>query len=164
MIVLGIDPGMTSRNPTGLAVVDCYSNDLLASMTVPIIKKAPWTRQLTMIAEAIVVALDSPQYDIAGAAYELPHVANNPRVAIQLAHVGGVVVGICALRGIPCIGISPAEAKLALAGHGAADKEAMMRATKNIFGRLMSKDEADAAGVALAGQGSLFRRQLLETT
>jgi Holliday junction resolvasome RuvABC endonuclease subunit len=71
------------------------------------------------------------------------------------------VVGICALRGIACVGVSPAEAKLALANHGHADKAAMMRAAAHIFGRSISKDEADACGVALAGQGLLFQQQLL---
>lgn len=168
MIVLGVDPGLTQRNPTGLAVVDTHGPTLLSSMVIPVVKNAPWSRQLTMIAEAVAIVI-STSPGIQGAAYEYPHVRRNrqgevlnPQVPIKLAHVGGVVITICSMQNIPCCHVQPAEAKMALTGNGAAGKPEMTRVARSIFGRPgLTKDEADACGVALAGEVILFQREIL---
>ena len=74
----------------------------------------------------------------------------NPQSALDLAACCGAVLGAAGERGVRCRLISPQGAKVALAGHGGADKTAMMAAVEHRFGCRLSKDRADAVGVALA--------------
>jgi Holliday junction resolvasome RuvABC endonuclease subunit len=46
--------------------------------------------------------------------------------------------------------VTPSQAKLALAGRGNADKQMMIDAVRQQFGRTVPKDQADAVGIALA--------------
>jgi len=50
---------------------------------------------------------------------------------------------------------------VALTGQHTATKEMMQRAARVLFGRELSEHEADACGVALAGEASVRRARLV---
>lgn len=155
MIVLGIDPGLTRQNPTGLAIlddrlflVDCHSispkgdgwQQVVGMIAVNIARfLGSWVKDDPLIACNILIS------------YELPHVATNPQATIKLAHICGIIVANAMQYGFPVIGIQPSEAKKALTGKGNASKDEMIAAAQQQFGLSLPKDIADACGIALAG-------------
>lgn len=153
MIVLGIDPGLTRKNPTALAFLN-DSGKLLSSETfAPARTKMPWIDFVWTLTGELspIIAKHQVGNGIEFIAYELPHVATNPQASIKLAHVCGVIVGVAASFDIPVIGVQPSEAKKALTGKGNASKEEMIAAAQRQFGLSLPKDVADACGIALAG-------------
>lgn len=151
MIVLGIDPGLTRQNPTGLALLN-DSGKLLSSETfAPARSKMPWQNFLYVLADEILEFVWSEKDRIDLIAYELPHVAINAQSAIKLAHVCGMVITSASRYEIPVIGVQPSEAKKALTGKGNASKDLMIFEAQQQFGLSLPKDIADACGIALAG-------------
>lgn len=154
MIVLGVDPGLTKENPTGIAVVETDGDgELVHSCTVYAPKKALWTARLSLIVCSLQkIITDFPS--IALVTYEYPFIGNNSQSTIKLAHVGGA----CYALGRPCQMVFPAQAKVALTGDGKANKAAMVKMARNMFGVSVTKDEADAIGIAMAGE-AIYRRE-----
>ncbi len=156
MICLGIDPGTSTANPLGWALVAQERGALAlhaADCLVPA-GRAP----LVFLA----LALDAlPLWPLDGVAVEGAHVERNPQSALRLAEVVGVVASFAARRGVPLLRCQPVQAKLALAGDARADKPAMMRAARQQFGAALPKDAADAVGVAVWGLGELRERELI---
>lgn len=149
MKIIAIDGGITRANPAGIAVLAMERPPVLvASCTAHTTAKA-W--QARVDAVGAVVADLAAHHDVHALAYELPHVRNNAQTALKLAMLCGVLRRVAQERGIPAIGVQPSQAKAVLAGRGNATKAQMMSAARRAFGRELSKDEADAVGVALAG-------------
>lgn len=148
MIVLALDPGFTKQNPLGIALLGSPTVLLDHRIHVPD-DKVLWEARLP----AIISFLDCYMTDrgtVEAVAYEIPFCGKNPLVAIMLAHVGGIARALAWHHGVPCVMVRPSQAKLALTGHGGATKEMMMREAGRRFGITLTKDEADAVGVALA--------------
>lgn len=166
MLVLGIDCGLTPRNPVGAALVETDPQPRLvwsACFTPP---AKEWVDRVAEVGAWLASWLhESFVLDRRPGlvVYEISHVEENPQVAIQLAHVGGAIAGICGFAKLPVIQVQPAQAKQALTGYHGASKADMMRAARLVFGQVLTKDAADAVGVALAGEGLYRRRRLIET-
>ncbi len=77
----------------------------------------------------------------------------NVRTAISVGQASGLALATAARRGIPVTCYSPNEVKLAVAGHGAADKrqvQAMVTRTLHLDTPPSPPDAADALALALA--------------
>jgi len=153
-VVLGLDPGFTKQNPTAVAMVRLSDRHLLGrSLFVPDVE-LPWEERLP----GLLAWLDEyigMRREIEALAYEIPFSGPNQAVGIMLAHIGGVAQTLAWLHGLRCVKVRPAQAKLALAGKGNATKDDMIAAAAKVFGQNMTKDEADACGIALAAEGLL---------
>jgi crossover junction endodeoxyribonuclease RuvC len=70
-----------------------------------------------------------------------------------LSEVRGAVLMELARRGVPREDVSPAETKMAIAGHGRAEKDQVARMMCALLGveHFSSEDASDAAAVAFAG-------------
>jgi Holliday junction resolvasome RuvABC endonuclease subunit len=156
MNILGIDLGLTSANPCGVALVQTEPLQLRDWCELAPERGEDWPRAIDRLARDLADTL--ALWPVGIVAYEVPHLRDNTQTLVKLAHAGGVVRALAALRGLPCVGVSPAEAKLALAKNSQASKADMIAAAKQVFGVRLPKDVADAAGVALAGDG-LWRRE-----
>jgi Holliday junction resolvasome RuvABC endonuclease subunit len=149
VIVLGIDPGTSKRNPAGLAIVDSYGPTLLHTASVGL---GSWQASAAAVYE---VAMRLRDYHYEAVAYEYPHLVNNPQVAIKLAHFGGVALAIGVAACVPVVAVQPVEAKQSLTGDHRADKAAMIRTARLLFEVELSSHLADACGIALAGEAKL---------
>lgn len=152
--ILGIDPGLTKPNPVGLALVGPLHKLYDYCFYTPD-QSLPWSERLPAIVQFIEDYIAAHRENIQAVAYEIPFVGPNPLVGVMLAHIGGIIQTLAWQRGLPCIMVRPAQAKIALTGHGNASKEMMIREVSRRFNILMTKDEADAVGIALAGMEAL---------
>lgn len=151
MRALGLDPGTTRRNPVGVALVRWGLDEprpaLLGSAQL-----LPGTSEsLSDFLGRLGARLRADWLngvEILGV--EWPFVGENAQSALDLAACCGVALAAAGERGLSTYQLSPQQAKLALAGHGGADKDAMMAAARARFGRQLPKDQADAVGIALA--------------
>jgi crossover junction endodeoxyribonuclease RuvC len=76
----------------------------------------------------------------------------NVRTAMSVGQASGIVMAEAAARGCDVVEYSPNEIKLAVAGHGSADKQQMERMVQTLIGidtPLRPVDAADAIAVAL---------------
>ena len=169
MIVIGIDPGLTKANPLGIAMFDVNNETLVSTRSVDFKMRDgdnSIDSRLAYLADGLLSALVWP-IAVYGAenvviAYEYPHHSKNQQTTIKLALACGVVIGAAVVNDIRCFSVQPTEAKQALTGDSRADKAAMMTMVSRIYGKHVSKDEADAVGIALAGAGKLKEHLITE--
>lgn len=92
----------------------------------------------------------------------------NARTAMSVGQASGLVLVLAARRGVPVTEYSPNEVKLAVAGHGGADKEqvgAMVRSLLKLDEPPRPADTADALALALCHlTAGATRRRLGEAT
>ena len=77
---------------------------------------------------------------------------SNVRTAMSVGQASGLAMAEAASRGLIVEQYSPNEVKLAVAGHGGADKDQMQRMVQTLLGLAeipRPADAADAAGLAL---------------
>lgn len=157
MRIAGVDIGFTRKSPLALVVLEMDgSAPVLVSHCVfrPAKDTKSWEEAIDYIGANLSECFSVWGFDgheLSLLAYELPHVASNMQTTIKLAHLCGIVRNIARLCDIDVVGVQPAQAKAALAGHGGATKEDMVRMARLQFGVDLSEHEADACGVALAG-------------
>ena len=150
MKVLGIDPGLTLVNPTAIVLLDTDKNVLvLHAISVLDVGKVWEDRFLDVIAFLDHYINGSAAVDLV--AYEVPFCGPNPLVAVMLSHIGGAARTLAWLSGCPSVKVASTQAKVALASKGSANKEQMIAAALSRWGATLTKDEADAAGVVVAG-------------
>lgn len=159
MIVLGIDPGLTRQNPTGLALLNDSGQFLSSETFAPARSKMSWQDFLYVLADDVLEFIWTEKDQIDLVAYELPHVALNPQTTIKLAHICGIITAAASRYDISLVAVQPSEAKKALTGKGNAGKTEMtLRARERFSKPLLTKDEADACGIALAGLAKYRKR------
>lgn len=90
---------------------------------------------------------------------------SNARTAMSVGQASGLAMAEAAARSIPVAQYSPNEAKLAVAGHGGADKVQMQEMVRTLL-RLdvvpKPADAADAAGLALCHLAHLGLRRSID--
>jgi crossover junction endodeoxyribonuclease RuvC len=87
------------------------------------------------------------------AAMERLFFSKNVRTAMVVAEARGVIRLCLEKSGIPCREFSPQDVKLAVCGHGAADKVQVQRMVKALLGMVevpKPDDAADALAMAIA--------------
>jgi crossover junction endodeoxyribonuclease RuvC len=149
MFVLGIDPGLSR---CGYGVVEQRRNRQRAvaagvvrtppsrSVPVRLAELQAEIRALLAEFEPEVVAIERVLFQV------------NVRTAMSVGQASGIVMAEAAARGCDVVEYSPNEIKLAVAGHGAADKQQMERMVQTLIGidsPLRPVDAADAMAVAL---------------
>lgn len=162
MLVLGFDLGLTKDAPTALAVLWMPPGHppILRHTCRLIPHGTDWRDRVASLANSASMFIDQHRPALVG--YEAAHGRLNLQTLRKLACLEGAMLVVCAQLGIPSRDVQPAEAKVALAGDGRADKATMIAAARQQFGVVLTSHEADAIGVALAAE-ALHRRAALVT-
>jgi crossover junction endodeoxyribonuclease RuvC len=150
MRVLGIDPGY---DRLGLAVLegDPSRPTVVWSACVTPAKGAP-SERLAAVHAAVASAI--LQYAPDKLSLETLFFSTNKKTAIAVAESRGAILVAAGAHSIPVSEYSPAQVKLAVTGHGAADKAAIARMIPHLVtldARKRLDDELDAIAVGIAG-------------
>ncbi len=144
---MGIDPG---SRVTGYGVVD-LERSKLHHVRGGVIRCAngSMSERLARIDRLLseVIAEIQP----AVVALESIFAGRNPRSALLLGQARGVALAACGRAGIETAEHTPAQVKLAVVGHGGADKQQVQKMVQRLLGLecIPGSDEADALAVAL---------------
>lgn len=156
MIILGIDPGLTS---TGFGAIRC-DNAVPSAIKYGHIKTSPKehiSSRLFQIHADINNLINSLQPDLVAVenAFSL---VRYPRAGILLGGVLGIIYLSVFQHNISMLEITPREVKNSLAGYGAADKYQMKATIKKLLrlSDIKSFHASDALAVALA---AFYRRR-----
>lgn len=147
--VLGVDPGLTTLGVAAVARRD-RSPELVFAATVRTPGDLPEAQRLRIIADAIRAAIAEHRPGLV--AVERVAWNRNQRSALHVARATGVVLLAAAEAGLPVEEYGPLEVKMAIAGHGNADKSQVRDALARFHGLAevpSQPDAADAVAVAL---------------
>lgn len=150
MRVLGIDPG-TDR--IGIGVVEYKKNSFryIGSSLLVFKKNAETGKNLLSLELALRAEIKKYKPEKIGV--ESLFFSKNKKTALGVSEARGVILKTIAEAGIHCREITPAEAKLSVAGVGNADKALVARMVGKFLKKDLGKrldDETDALAVAIA--------------
>ncbi|MBM4246283.1 MAG: crossover junction endodeoxyribonuclease RuvC [Deltaproteobacteria bacterium] len=146
MRVLGIDPG---SRVTGWALIESSGNVL---RVLAIGTAAPRTGDLAARLGSIAEQVDQVigQWGPESVAVERAFVGRNVASALRLGEIRGAVLAAAGRHQLPVVDYPPATVKLAVAGSGAAEKDAVARGVSTLTGgRYEAGDATDALAVAI---------------
>lgn len=150
MRVLGIDPGY---DRLGLAVLEgdpSKPQHIWSECVTP--AKGRAEARLAAVYEAVSSAI--LQYHPDKLSLETLFFSTNKKTAIAVAESRGAILAAAGAHQVPISEYSPGQVKLAVTGHGAADKAAIARMIPHLISLPQKKrldDELDAIAVAIAG-------------
>ena len=156
MRILGIDPGSRA---TGYGVID-LERSKLSRVAGGVIRCGDdaLSERLAQIDRALSAMIAEIQPGVA--ALESVFAGRNPRSVLLLGQARGVALAACARAGLPTAEHAPTQVKLAVVGHGRADKRQVQKMVQRLLGlaQAPSSDEADALAVAIchAHRGSAW--------
>jgi len=153
--IFGIDPG-SIRTGYGCVDTDGRAHQLVTCGVLSIPPKAAFPDKLKTIHDGLAALLASAAPDCV-VIENLFH-ARNVRSALVLGHARGVAVLAAVMAGLPVVEYSPAEIKLAVTGHGRAEKPQLQQMVRLILGLAKAPsphDAADALAVAICHAHSL---------
>lgn len=148
--ILGIDPGF---DRLGVCIIEKSKNKevLLYSTCIVTNKKDDFAKRLSHIAQELLVILDT--YHPHELAIETIFFTTNQKTAIAVAEVRGVCLYLSYNQGLVISEYSPPQIKLAIAGHGQANKKDIAHMVPKILGHTLNTklldDEIDAIAIAL---------------
>jgi crossover junction endodeoxyribonuclease RuvC len=144
--VLGIDPG---SRVTGWALVESSGAALhVLGVGVAAPRSGALAARLGSIAEQVERLI--AEWTPASVAIERAFVGRNVASALRLGEIRGAVLAVAGRHGLPVVDYPPATVKLAVAGSGAAEKEAVARGVSTLTGgRYEAGDATDALAVAI---------------
>lgn len=153
MRILGVDPGLTR---CGIGVVDGPPSrpSMVAAEVVGTTPDTPIEERLLAIHAAVTTAVAA--HEPAAIAVEQVLFSKNVRTAMATGQAAGVALLAAAQSGLPVVSYAPTDVKLAVAGSGAADKDAvgrMVAAQLRLDEVPRPADVADALAVALCHLG-----------
>ncbi len=150
MRVLGIDPGY---DRLGLAVLEgdpSKPSYVWSACVSP--AKGVREQRLAAVYQAVAGAI--ADYQPQKVSLETLFFSTNRKTALSVAEARGAILAAVGAAGLPVSEYSPAQVKLAVTGHGGADKTAIARMMPHLLtlppGTRLD-DELDAIAVALAG-------------
>jgi crossover junction endodeoxyribonuclease RuvC len=147
MRVLGLDPGSERTGWGCVRLTD--GNPVRIASGVVQAGRGPLSERLRRLHVDLdrVFALYRPD----ACATEGVFYSRNARSALLLGHARGVCLLVAAAHGVPVSEYAPARVKLAIAGHGGAEKHALGAMVASLLGFVPegSFDETDALAVAL---------------
>lgn len=149
MRVLAIDPGY---DRLGVAVVegDPSHPTLLMSECVQPPKGAPHER-LAVVSRSVTDAIEKYAPDVLG--IETLFFSLNKKTALGVAEARGAVLAAAGLAGLPVVECRPQDVKLAVTGHGSADKRAVAAMVPRLLHLPENKnrldDEFDAIAIGI---------------
>lgn len=154
MLVLGIDPGTAT---TGYGLVSIDKNRRLELIDHGLIETDknghPGLRLVEIYSQTIALLKDHRPSVMA---MERIFFFINKKTVIRVSQAQGVLLLAAADLGIPVMEYAPGQVKLAVGGSGRADKKAMQKAIKDMFGVEAEKNRkthfdnaADAIAIAV---------------
>jgi len=157
MRVLGIDPGY---DRLGIAVVegDASRPTLLWSDCI-LPKKGSPEKRLAEVAQAVTKAIASYTPDALG--IETLFFSINKKTALGVAEARGAVLAAAGIASLQVIECSPQQVKIAVTGHGGADKTAVALMIPRLLTLPTKKrldDELDAIAVGITALASGISR------
>ncbi|MEE2683119.1 MAG: crossover junction endodeoxyribonuclease RuvC [Actinomycetota bacterium] len=148
MFVLGIDPGL-SRCGYGIIEIRKKHERAVAAGVIRTSPENQLPKRLYELRNEIADLLREYNPDVI--AIERVLFQRNTKTAISVGQVIGMVMVEGVTAGCEIIEYSPTEVKLAIAGHGAANKQEIEQMVKTLLGIDTSLDPVDAAdALALA--------------
>jgi crossover junction endodeoxyribonuclease RuvC len=146
MRVLGVDPGTVA---TGWGVVDAGTQRLAHVAGGVIRPRGPLAERLAHIYEQLQRLL--ADFEPTCVSLEKTFVGENVQSAFRLGEARGAILVAAAQAGVAVREYSPAEIKVAVVGHGRAEKEQMQTMVTRLLDLRgpLAADEADALGAAI---------------
>lgn len=150
MKILGIDPGYER---CGVAIIEKQEQGkevVVFSTCLQTSSKLPLEKRLSIIGKELKQIILRFQPDCA--ALEELYFAKNTTTAMQVAEVRGVIRYVLEAENLPCTEYHPSAIKIAITGHGKADKTdiaLMIPRLVLLDGGKKIDDELDAIAVAL---------------
>ena len=157
MRILAIDPGY---DRLGMAVVEGNSSrPTLIMSTCVLPEKGAREDRLAHIANAITDAIK--KYAPDALAIETLFFGVNKKTALGVAESRGAILAAAGIASLPTIECSPQQVKLAVTGHGSADKAAISRMVPRLLTLPKKKrldDESDAIAIGITALASGLSR------
>lgn len=150
-VTLGIDPGYGRM---GYAVItgDVDRHTLVETGCIETHKTETHAQRLSQIASALRALFEVHQPTCL--AIETLFFSNNQTTALAVAESRGVALAIAGAFGVEVREFGPGQVKLAVAGHGSAEKaqvQEMVKRLLNLAEIPTPDDAADACAIALTG-------------
>jgi len=148
MRVLGVDPG---SRVCGYGVLESQDGKLIhiesGSIAPP--ASSPLPQRLKAIYDGLVEVIDKCSPDVMSV--EDVFFAKNPKSTLKLGEARGVAILAAVQSGLEVHEYAPTEVKLALTGHGRANKAEVQRMITSMLGipETKRKDTSDAIAIAL---------------
>lgn len=162
MSILGIDPGI---GVTGFAVLDEHPSGALTfkrSGQVVTHSQSPFSERLKLIFDRILEVIDSDHPT--AVALEDTFFGKNVKSALKLGQARGAAILAAAFRHLPVFDYTPTAVKLAVVGHGGANKDQVQQMVARFLElpeMLSSDHESDAAAVAIChAHSARFQKQI----
>jgi crossover junction endodeoxyribonuclease RuvC len=147
VVVLGIDPGTAS---TGFGVVAPGRHGSLTALTGGLISTdADDTLEHRLAAISTAVGGLIAEHRPGAVAVEDIFFGRNVRTAFAVGQARGAVLAAAGTSGVPCFAYTPQAVKLAVCGHGNAQKQQVQRMVAALLG-LEQPPASDHAADALA--------------
>jgi len=149
MIILGIDPGFADM---GYGVIEVAGNKdrCLAYGSVRTPAGEPIASRLSRIYDELSAIIEKYRPERAG--IEKLFFSTNVKTAMLVAEARGVIRLCFEKHALSCMEVGPAEVKIAVCGHGAAEKPDVQKMTRVLLGLAeipKPDDAADALAVAI---------------
>jgi crossover junction endodeoxyribonuclease RuvC len=147
--VFGIDPGSV-RTGYGCVQTDGTRHTLITCGALAAPPRTTLPERLRLIHDRLRELLRASAPDCI--AIETLFYARNARSALTLGHARGVAVLAAVESGVPLVEYSPAEIKLALVGHGRAEKPQVQQMVTLLLGLQTAPrpyDASDALAIAI---------------
>ena len=157
MRILAIDPGY---DRLGIAVIEGNPSRptlLMSDCVLP--EKGAREERLAHIAKAIAAAIT--EYSPERIAIETLFFSVNKKTALGVAEARGVALAAAGIASLPVIECSPQQIKLAVTGHGGADKKAVAHMIPKLVllpKRKRLDDEIDAIAIGITALASGLSR------
>ncbi len=155
MRIVAIDPGYDRM---GIAIVEGNSSRptlVWSDCIVP--DKGVSSERLATISQAVSAAIKKYAPDIL--AIETLFFSINKKTALKVAEARGAILAAAGIQSIPVIEFSPQQIKLAVTGHGGADKKSIERMVPLLLNLPKKKrldDELDAIAIGITALATGF--------
>ena len=149
MRIFGVDPG---SERTGYGCIETHGSRhrVVVSGALRPAGRVPFPDKLLAIHQGLTTLLRTHTPDVV--AVEDLFYARNARSALKLGHVRGVVLLAASEASLPVAEYAPTEVKLAVVGHGRADKHQVRQMVMLLLGLKIAPtplDVSDALAVAV---------------
>lgn len=150
MRIISIDPGYERL---GIAILEKQQGGketYLFSTCIKTSKSLAHSERLKILVEETSKIIKTWQPEVL--AIEKLFLANNQKTAMNVAEARGVVLSECARNGLKVFEYSPPQIKLAVAGHGNADKKSIIKMIPLLIkvpSAVTIDDEFDAIAIGL---------------
>ncbi len=158
MRILGIDPGFERL---GIAVLEKSKEtknkeEVLFSECFKTSATLPFSKRLLLLGGEVQKVIK--KYEPEVLSIETLFMTNNQKTAMHVAEARGVVIYEAMRAGLQIFEATPPQIKLAVTGHGGADKAQIIKMVKmlvKVDETIKSDDEMDAIAIALTGLAHL---------